>query len=269
MSSCCRKTCDYPTVDSYTGQLREIFNKLGRTGLSNLLAHPDIKEYIKFAREEQDQQQQQLHQAVPFFYDKFIHLVVYLQGLITDSSALSPINRYLLVRDVTFFVVDFNTGNTASDLGRLQTDQVFHLKDREGFLLNFTFGKTKRKGRPHPFALLRISHVPVCPVFWLNYYIAACKTKGVPLLNVYFSRSSENKLVSHCLDMALYYMCHSTVSASSQLLQKITLHVTSPGCQPPLHFRSKELANDLKAWLYHSNQGPLIVASKVWLFFVK
>ena len=80
----------------------------------------------------------------------------------------------------------------------MQADQVFRLKDREGFLLNFSFGKTNRSGLSRPFALLRIPNVPVCPVFWLNYYIAACKGLGVPLLGEYLFRSSQHKkAVSH------------------------------------------------------------------------
>ena len=63
-----------------------------------------------------------------------------------EGSEFSPLNKYLLVRDVAFFVVEFYTGDRASDLGRLQADQVFRLKDREGFLLNFTFDKTNCAG---------------------------------------------------------------------------------------------------------------------------
>ena len=202
--SCSRKICDCPkrlaagTVDSYIGKLRSIFNKLGRIGMSNPLSHSTVKEYLKFVREEQAQQPLRPRQAVPLFYDKFVRLITYLRGLIAESSELSPLNKYILVRDVTFFVVDFYTGDRASDLGRLQADQVFRLKDREGFLLNFTFGKTIRAGLSRPFALLRIPNVPVCPVFWLNYYIAACRALGVPLLGEYLFRSSvHKKAVSH------------------------------------------------------------------------
>ena len=80
-------------------------------------------------------------------------------------------------------------------MGHLQADQVFRLKDREGFLLDFTFGKTIRAALSRPFALLHVPNVPVCPVFWLNYYIATCKALGVPLLG---DRASEHKkAVSH------------------------------------------------------------------------
>ena len=60
---------------------------------------------------------------------------------------LSSLNRYVMDRDITFFVIDFYTGDRASDLGRLKADQLFRLKDREGFLLNFTFSKTRRAGQ--------------------------------------------------------------------------------------------------------------------------
>ena len=96
-------------------------------------------------------------------------LIAYLCRVIAESSGLSPLNEYLLVRAVTFFVVDFYTGDRASDLGRLKADQRFCLKDRERFLLNFTFSKTKLVGQAYPFTLLRIPNIHVCPFFWLNY----------------------------------------------------------------------------------------------------
>jgi len=127
----------------------------------------------------------------------FTRLIAYLRGLIAKGSVLSPLDKYLLVRDVTFFVVDFYTGDRASDLGRLKAAQPFRLRDREGYL-NFTVSKTRRAGQLRPFAMLRIPNVPVCPVFWLNYYIAACGALGVPLLREYLFRSSEStKFVSH------------------------------------------------------------------------
>ena len=153
------------TVDSYIVKLRAIFNRLGSAGFSNPLAHPCVKEYPKFVREEQAQQPLQPRQAVPLFYDKFTRLIAYLRGLIAEGCVLSSLNRYLLVRDITFFVINFYTGDRASDLVRLKTDQLFRLKDREGFLLNFTFSKTRRAGQFCPFALLLIPNVPVCPVF--------------------------------------------------------------------------------------------------------
>ena len=134
-----------------------MFNKLGRTGMSNPLSHPTVKEYLKFVREEQAQQPLRPRQAVPLFYDKFARLITYLRGLIAGGSELSPLKKYILNRDLTFFVVDFYTGDRASDFGCLQADQVFCLKDRESFLLNFTFGKTIRAGLSRPFCSVAYS----------------------------------------------------------------------------------------------------------------
>ena len=103
------------------------------------MAHPCVKEYLKFVREEQAQQPLQPRQAVPLFYDKFTRLIFYLRELIAEGSLLSPLNKYLLVRYATFFVTDFYTGDRASDLGRLQADKLFRLRDKEGFLLTFAF----------------------------------------------------------------------------------------------------------------------------------
>ena len=50
------------------------------------------------------------------------------------------------MRDATFFVVDFFTGDRASDLGRLLANQVFRHKDRKGFLLKVTLTHSFRLG---------------------------------------------------------------------------------------------------------------------------
>ena len=263
---------------------------MGRTGFSNPLAHLCVKEYLKFVREEQAKQPLLPRQAVPFFYDKFTCLMSYLHGLIADGSALFPLNRYLLVRDVTFFVTDFFTRDRASDLGSLNADQLFRLKDMEGLHLNFTFSKMRHAGQSRPFALLRIPNVPVCPAFWLNYYIAACGALGAPLPGEYLFRSSEHKkFVSHrpfagpavsaglqkyltaagindgdtphsflvgisytlkglgCIPeqiaqyvgwrstaMALCYTRSSSAAASLQLLERVTLNLTSMSSPPAL-----------------------------------
>ena len=47
----CPKRLAAGTVDSYKEKLRAIFSKLGRTGFSNPLAHPCVKEYLMFVRE--------------------------------------------------------------------------------------------------------------------------------------------------------------------------------------------------------------------------
>jgi len=101
------------TVDSLLGKLRSIFKKLGRIDHTNPIAHPRIKEY------EQAGMAISPSQAVPLFFVKFQNLIAHLQGKIVESQSLPRISQYILVRDATFFVIDFFTGDRASDLGRL------------------------------------------------------------------------------------------------------------------------------------------------------
>ena len=51
--------------------------------------------------------------------------------------------------------MDFFTGDRASDLGRLSCDQVFRLRDREGFLIRLSLTKTVRKGSSSLFGTQR------------------------------------------------------------------------------------------------------------------
>ena len=157
--SCSKRGCSCPkrlaagSVDSTLGHLRAIFDKLGRVNDSNPVAHPLVKDYLKFIREEQAGLAITPSQAVPLFFGKFQQLIAHLRDLCSSSVSLSSAGKYALVRNATFFIVDFFTSDRASDLGRLQPCNVFRLKDREGFLLRFTLTKTLRKGPPPALSL--------------------------------------------------------------------------------------------------------------------
>ena len=100
-------------------------------------------------------------------------------------------SKYSLVRDATFYVADFFTGDRASDLGRLQSCNVFQLQHREGFLLRFTLTTNLCKGPPRSVALIKFAHSDVCPVAWIQYYITVCQYLKVPLDQGYFFRTAE------------------------------------------------------------------------------
>ena len=166
--TCSGPSCSCPhrlaagTVDSYLGKLRAIFNSLGRSGESNPVSHPRVKQYLKFIRYEQASLGIVPSQAVPLFITKFRQLVSHLRDSIAKSANLSIVAQYILARDVTFFVVDFFTGDRASDLGRLRSDQIFKLRDRQGFLLKLTLGKTQHSA--HSFVVIPIDIKEICPV---------------------------------------------------------------------------------------------------------
>ena len=102
-----------------------MINNLGRLHDSNPVAHARVKEYLKFIREEQAGKAIEPSQAVPLFFVKFFKLTSFLRCSIEAGVHLSIVNKYVLVRDATFFEVDFFTGDRASDLGRLLVNQVF------------------------------------------------------------------------------------------------------------------------------------------------
>lgn len=129
-------------------------------------------------------------QAVPLFFQKFEKLVTFFRGKFVGSTSLSKTQQYILVRDSTFFVLDFFTGDRASDLGRLLSNNVYKLKDREGFLLKFTLTKNLRKGAPRLVALVRFGSPELCPVAWIQFYIDACKSLSVRLGEGYFFRAT-------------------------------------------------------------------------------
>ena len=180
--SCLRVSCNCPSrlaagsVDSLLGKLRAIFNNIGRSRDSNPVAHPRVKEYRKFMREEQAARAILPSQAVPLFFAKFSKLIDFLGGLIRENTPLAAVNKFILVRDTVFFVVDFFTGDRASDLGRLLANQVFRLKDRKGFFLKLTWTKTTRGSATSPFILEPFEDAEVCPVAWIDheYYLSVC-----------------------------------------------------------------------------------------------
>ena len=201
--SCSEVPCNCPTrlaagsVDSLLGKLRAIFNNLGRLHDSHPVAHTRVKEYLKFIREEQAGKAIVPSQAVPLFFVKFSKLISFLRRSIEASAHLSVVNKYILVGDATFFVVDFFTGDRASDLGRLLANQVFRLKERKGFLLKFTLTKTFRGDTSSPFVLESFTNNEVCPVSWIEYYLSACHFLSIELAGGYMFRTTDRgKVVS-------------------------------------------------------------------------
>ena len=138
--------------------MRAIFNKLGRTNNSNPVTHPLVKDYLKFVREELAGLAITPSQAVPLFFGKFQRLIAHLRDLCSSSVSRSSAGEYILARDATFFIVEFFTGDRASDLGCLQSCNVFPLRDREGFLLRFTLTKNLRKGSSRSLTLIKFAH---------------------------------------------------------------------------------------------------------------
>ena len=83
------------------------------------MAHPLVKEYLKFVRQQQAGSAITPVKSVPLFFDKFRRLIAFLRDQCVSQASLSHADKYIIVRDATYFVVDFVTVDRASDLGRL------------------------------------------------------------------------------------------------------------------------------------------------------
>ena len=70
------------------------------------------------------------------FLVKFSKLISFLRRSIEAGAHHSVVDKNILVRDATFFVVDFFTGNRASDLGRLWRTSCLDLKTGRDFYLS-------------------------------------------------------------------------------------------------------------------------------------
>ena len=193
--SCSEVHCNCPTrlaagsVDSLLGKLRAIFNNLGRLHDSNPVAYTRVKEYFKFIREEQAGKTIVPSQAVSLFFVKFSKLISFLRRSIEAGAHLSVVHKNI------FFVVDFFTGDRASDLGRLLANQLFRLKDRKGFLLKFTLTKTFRGDTSCPFVLEPFTNNEVCPVSWIEYYLSVCHFLSIELAGGYMFRTTDRRKV--------------------------------------------------------------------------
>ena len=105
------------TVNNFIGKLRSIFIEEGRSGnwnetlgIGNPAAHRSVKDYLHLVREEQANAHVCPKQALPIFFEKMSKLCLYLRGLVFSRNA-SPVQRFIHVRDLAFFCLDFYAGD--------------------------------------------------------------------------------------------------------------------------------------------------------------
>ena len=164
----CPRNLAAGTVDNNIGKLRSIFKENGRGSYSNgdfqtgnPASHYSVKRYQTLVLEEQVVARNFPSQAVPIFLDKLSKLCSYLRDL-TIAPHKKPSGRYILVRDLAFFSVDFFSGDRASDLGRVKSSDVLTPPDGKGVLIHQVFGKTLRGNGANVFGLKQIPKSIYC-----------------------------------------------------------------------------------------------------------
>ena len=186
-------TCGCPrhlaagTVDSYVGQLRAVFNALGRVGAANPCSSDEVKGWVRACALEQRRHRVPVKQAKPTFSTHLRLLVKEIMLRLATLPAGEPFlpDRFLLLRDWAFFCIQWFAGDRAGDLGRALGREVVRLG--EGSLLfNHTVGKTIRSADGQLLVVPRVTDEPsLCPVEAFDRYASACLSSGIDLKQGY------------------------------------------------------------------------------------
>ena len=171
------------TVDSYVGMLRAIFNDVNRRRHDNPCDSRDVKQWVTAYAREQQRHRVPVTQARPTFSTHLRLLVKEIRlrlALLSPSEPFVPA-RFVLLRDLSFFLIQWFSGDRAGDLGRALGKEVVRLEDGS-LLLNHTVGKTIRSADGQLLVVPRVPDAPeLCPVGAFDLYTSACASAGVSL----------------------------------------------------------------------------------------
>ena len=133
-------------------------------GTGNLASHRSVKAYLQAVKEEQAGARVRPKKATPLFLVKLQQIS---QFIVSSMRKLdnSPIDLYLLGRDLCFLWVDFFAGDRSSDLGRTWGKALLYFPDKSGILFNNTVRKTLRGDAINTFSIRRCENLDICPVY--------------------------------------------------------------------------------------------------------
>ena len=186
----CPRHLAFGTIDSYIGQLRAEFNAIGRLGRLNPCDSPDVKDWLRANKLEQQRHRVPIKQAKPTFSTHLRLLIKEIMLQLASLPADEPLfpKRYPLLRDWVFFLVQWFSGDRAGDLGRSFGKEVVRLEDGS-LLFNHTVGKTIRSADGDLLVVPPVPEEPsLCPVAAFDRYIAACSSAGLDLRSGYLFR---------------------------------------------------------------------------------
>lgn len=157
------------------------------------------------------------NQAVPFFRDKLVQLVLHINAeLRKERSRLKGEESALtltLVRDRAFFCLDLHTCKRGGDLGKLLIPQIIRLPDGSGLMFNMTVSKTLRGGSSHSFGCKRaMDNMLVCPVRNLEGMVATFKGAGLNMSGGYLFRQCSKKRACTSFGFGQAYLQSAEIS---------------------------------------------------------
>ena len=140
------------SIDSLIGKLRSIFCLYGRgsddspiPAEGNPAASKTVKEYLSMIREEQLRARITPTEAQPFFIANFLSLASYIVKQLMAGN-LSSKEIDVFARDQANFKTLFFAGDRVGDLGKIKTEEMLYLPNKEGLLFNHVLTKLLRDG---------------------------------------------------------------------------------------------------------------------------
>lgn len=132
-------------------------------------------------------------QAVPIFSDKMRWLaneITRRMLVLTKAKETSFVQRYILHRDLAFFLCMWWAGDRAADLGRTKTCEITRLDDRD-LLFNHTIGKTVREGDSSLIIIPKLDGEDLDPAGAVARMVDLTHEHGYNLMDGYLFRPSS------------------------------------------------------------------------------
>lgn len=181
----CPTRLAFGTVQSTVGQLRAIFEKLGKGKVLNdnfCIGNPAYSEkvirYVQAIKHEQSISHVSIKQAKPIFFDKLIKIFNYI-NIKLDDGTLLLCEKFVLLKDQAFLKLQFFAGDGAADLGKCLVQVIKRLPDNSGFVFIHTVGKTFSYINKNEFCISRLENASFYPVFGIEKYVSLSKQMGI------------------------------------------------------------------------------------------
>ena len=243
----------YKTVDSYIGNLREIFHANGRDGewdrrlrLGSPAADKFVKDYLRLVTAEQLQARVTPKQATPFFVDKRARLAEHLQRSL--EKAKTNIKRFTVALDQAYFKEAFFSGDRPGDLGQVKTPEILRFPNDDGFLFNHVRGKTLRDGDQNVFGIRRNTQTAICPIRGIELYMDVARQISIILTTSYLFRPTttdngvrDAPLSTDTAETRLKFYLRGMKADDSE-----TLHGLRSGCSITLVLTGADISEIIK-----------------------
>lgn len=132
----------------------------------------------------------QQKQAKPLFLKKLRSVSAYLNTQLEQQN-ISSAGKFVILRDQTFFKLQYFSGDRANDLGLVLIQEVkrFQNNSQSGLMFSHTVGKILGNGKVNKFSVLKMDDKNICPVHALEKCIEGASSLGINLETGYLFRT--------------------------------------------------------------------------------